>query len=252
MHHPVIKPGAHPREVLEKCGGLYRCPKDPNGKRLGPLVSYTSTYMHAGVRRRFVGDDYADFSKIEQWMAILHDHVAVPLLDEIEARLGRHPYVFCAAPKGGNALASTLAEWAPDNDSRYVFPEKIKLESGVEGERLTRFVFDRHRIDPGDRVIIVDDVCNRFSTMLALTREIENAGGTVEGAACFLNRSMTVKARFQAEGLSIPVIALWNEPMPHYRQDDPQVRDDLVTLERNPKAVMDELVDIMREAKKAA
>ncbi len=57
-----------PLALVERCGGYYKCPKDPSGKRLGPLVGYAGRDAQG---RQFVGDEYFNFAKAERHSPIL-------------------------------------------------------------------------------------------------------------------------------------------------------------------------------------
>ncbi|MBL7058230.1 hypothetical protein ISS03_02730, partial [Patescibacteria group bacterium] len=69
----------------------------------------------------------------------------------------------------------------------------------------------------GDRVIIVEDLCNNFSTTSKLVNLIETLGGVVVGIACILNRS---PGHIWFE---LPVMSVIHKPLPQYKQDDPEV-----------------------------
>lgn len=51
-------------------------------------------------------------------------------------------------------------------------------------------VIDRHDINNGDRVVLVEDLCNNFSTAEKLIQLVEEKSGVAIAIACMLNRSI--------------------------------------------------------------
>jgi orotate phosphoribosyltransferase len=224
---PEIASDASPREILRACDGFYECPKDAAGRRLGPMVGYAA---RDETGRQYVGDVYANFAKIEQWPAILGEYVALPLLDQINDLIEGNRVVYCGAPEGGKALAQELARL---DQCRYVYPDRIvtRLKTDTSREE-TELRMKRHDIYPGDEVVLVEDVCNNFSTTAKLVAEIEAHGGQIQAIACFLNRSLSnphffVRDARDSEAPRIPIIALWPEPMTEYKQSEPRIELDL-------------------------
>lgn len=211
-----IDSGMDPLEILRICGGYYSCPKDADGKRLGPLVGYAGKY---GDSLQFVGDIYANFAAIEKFPPALR-HVAVEISALISTTL-KNVDVFCGAPIGGYSLADALGLAC---DRQVVKAEKkiIKLATSTSREK-SKLVFGRHEIRPDDKVVIVEDVCNNFSTTWELISLIEAAGGMVVDIVCFLNRSLAVNSDFEG----IPVIPLVRLPILQYEQGDPEVLADI-------------------------
>lgn len=216
-----------PLQILGLCGGYYNCPKELNGKRLGPLVGYAGRDSQG---RQFVGDVYVNFAMAERQPFVLSHFVDQLVNEMLTADLlrGEQFTGFCGAPEGGKALAVRLAA---ETGTQYIFPEKkivaLKTETSREKSEL---VFDRHVPDSGDIWWIVEDVCNNFSTTAALIALIESLGARVAGIICFLNRSENVGVRFQPAGdgtPSWPVISVVRQIIPQYTQDDPFVAEDI-------------------------
>ena len=44
MTKVMIAPNGQHMETLRRCGGYYKCPKGPDGTRMGPLVGYAGKY----------------------------------------------------------------------------------------------------------------------------------------------------------------------------------------------------------------
>jgi len=57
--------------TLVNCEGYYSCPTDVEGRPLGPLVRYRGTYEVDGGEEHYVGLEYFNFSKADQWPTIL-------------------------------------------------------------------------------------------------------------------------------------------------------------------------------------
>jgi orotate phosphoribosyltransferase len=220
-------------KVLELCGGLYICPKT-DGQRVGPLVAYRGTYGSG--KKRYVGDLYANCAKVEQWPIIAHE-LAVQLLTRLATKVTSDIDAFCGAPEGGKHLADKLALW---ESARYIYPEK-------KGEELA---WGRHEVQAGDRVVIVEDVANNFTTTEKLVQLIQKAGGTPVAIATYLNRSPTVRDTYTSPGgLALPICALVSEPYPEYEQDHPEVADDIANgnIIWDVKGSWPQLVSAMRK-----
>jgi len=151
------------------------------------------------------------------------------LKDELEnrfdgQRLDSEKLVFVGMPMGGIVLATHLA--LQKHGSRGIFAEKA-------GEEL---VLKRHDLNPGDQAVIVEDVCNNFSTTTKAVNLIKKAGAEVIAVACFLNRSEKTALNLYANpfwpkekpDIVLPVISLVHKPFPQYEQEDSAVADDVV------------------------
>src|SRR3970040_2100331 len=96
--------GTETLEALRLLGGYYECPKDPTGKRLGPLVGYAGKYeADDGSKRQYVGDIYANFAKAEERPRVYQSWADRMKFDvpEVDVLLGM--------PMGGIAVAFALA-----------------------------------------------------------------------------------------------------------------------------------------------
>lgn len=214
-----------PAELLSACGAYYECPKAPDGQRLGPLVGYAGRDEQG---RQFVGDLYINFAAAER-----HGIVLRRLAEELHARLMQSAIGridgYCGAPEGGKALATGLALLG---EGQYIFPEKKVTELATALSReVSELAFIRHQPAEGETWILVEDVCNNFSTTAALAELVERQGARVAGVACVFNRSTIVQDRFVHDSaehrLSFPVVSLVRKPLPQYSQDDPHVAADV-------------------------
>ena len=227
-----------PLDLLKRCGGYYECPKDANGKRLGPLVGYAGRDENGW---QFVGDVYVNFAKAERHAPILKHFARMLYLKTCNYHRGdrlsnflEKLTGFCGAPEGGKALACQLAQasgtLAEEHLSQYIFPEKkiIALATPTSRE-VSELVFDRHEPEAGESWWIVEDVCNNFSTTAKLVALIESYGASVAGILCFLNRSPEINEEFCLRpGLKLPVIALVRKKIEQYRQNNPFVAEDVL------------------------
>lgn len=224
-----------PLEALKLVDGYYNCPKDSDGKRLGPLVGYAGTYIDSsGAEKAYVGDLYANFAKAEQQPMLL-DKIASELSTRIIQFLQKEEYAYIerametakfyiAAPeKGGFAIGMLLARhlrWK----LAYVEKEIIALKTTTEREQ-SKLAFKRHAIEPGSLVMICEDVLNNFSTTKKTVALIESWNSKVVGIAGILNRSINVEDSWGEN--NIPVLSLLRMPAAEYQQDDPRVAADI-------------------------
>lgn len=215
-------------ETLRLCDGYYACPKTPDGKRLGPLVGYAGKYEAPdGQQLQWVGDIYANFAKAEPRTNALN-HFARCLSARIFARITlSDDLIFCGAPIGGYSLAGALGSWL-DLDVIKAEKKVTALATSSSREK-SKLVFARHSVEPGANYVIVEDVCNNFSTTEELIKLICSAGGKVLAITCFLNRSLTVDREYHSAAMpcDIQVISLVRLPIPEYKQDDPAVAEDI-------------------------
>ncbi len=211
-------------EALIACGGFYECPKGENGIRLGPLVGYAGRDKNG---RQFVGDVYINIAALEAYPHVLWS-LSRDLNEKLSSCNSNHTLtdcVFCGAPLGGIVLASMMAGHVC---ARFVYPEKEVLELATkESREKTRVVFKRHEIYKGDKVIIVEDVCNNFSTTKELIELVRESGGHVVKIACLVNRSPEKVFCVRTDTQSIPVVGLLEKAIAQYEQDDLRVIQDI-------------------------
>ena len=218
--------GEPPLELMRRAGAFYECPKDPEGRRLGPLVGYAGR-DHTG--RQYVGDIYVNFAQAERHPSLLatfSQALAASLRERKLDRLLSSSHGFCGAPEGGKAFAYQLAL---DNGKQYIYPEKKTAAVATATSReVSELVFSRHEPGKGENWFIVEDVCNNFSTTSSLVALIESFGASVAGVLCFLNRSGVVEKDYMPRpGLILPVVAVVRRPFQQYAQDDAFVAADL-------------------------
>jgi adenine/guanine phosphoribosyltransferase-like PRPP-binding protein len=230
MKNRIEIAGADHLETLRRCGGYYACPRDANNRRLGPLVGYAGKYDGPLGKMQFVGDVYANFAKAEVYPYVLR-FFAQSLFNRVENVVGfANDDVLCGAPIGGYSLADALGSVM---DIETIKAEKkVTALATADSREKSELVFARHSVEPGKDYIIVEDVCNNFSTTKELIQLIEKHGGRVVAITCFLNRSPSVDNVFSflidgVESGKIPVISIVRKVIAEYRQDDPAVVADI-------------------------
>ncbi len=206
-------------ETLRRCNGYYQCPRAQDGKRLGPLVGYAGKYDDGtGAMKQWVGDVYYNFARAEEFHHVL-DYFGRLLAKIIAAGTETLPDYIIGAPMGGLVIGQAVARHL---DRRYVFIEKKVLAVATEHKREESvLVWGRHEMVPGSTGILVEDVCNNFSTTESVVGLVADNGSEVVGVACELNRAQ------DGNWGSIPVHSLLHIPTAQYRQDDPAVADDV-------------------------
>ncbi|HBA36513.1 TPA: hypothetical protein DCZ15_01410 [Candidatus Falkowbacteria bacterium] len=207
--------GNKPLAVLKACGGYYHSPQDNDGNYIGPLVAYAGTYPTEGGSKNYVGFEYFNFARAEDGV-MSRSYFAQLIINKLEG-LGIIGDVVMGAPMGGILLAGEVGrKW----NRRTIFAEKkiIALADQEKGRKEeSRLIVDRHEIGFRETVIIVEDVCNNFSTTAYLKDLIEARGAVLTAIVCAFNRSG------QNDWKGIPVISAHFIPTKQYRQDDPEV-----------------------------
>lgn len=208
--------------ILKQVEGYYESPKDENGKYLGPLVAYAGTYETPDGPKNKVGFKYFNFAKAESRREprfMFANTISESIINYINDSETPCPAcdVALGAPMGGIFLAETISEII---GCRVAFAEK-KVTALADKENGTKekseLVIDRHDVYVGENVIIVEDVCNNFSTTEKLKVQIEKRGGKLVGIACAINRSG------ETDWEGIPVFSALFIPTEQYTQEDPAV-----------------------------
>lgn len=200
--------------TLRACGGIYETPRDGDGKYAGPLVGYAGTYpVEGGEPEHFVGDVFYNFA-----MAEMFHHVMNLYAVALAGKMTEMPIKvdgFLAAPMGGITFGATLVA---ELDRLFLFAEKSVIAVATEAKReKSKLVMSRHELPPGGHFVVVEDVCNNFSTTAKVRELIEDADSEMAGVACILNRSG------ETEWEELPVMSLMDVPTVQYKQDHPTV-----------------------------
>jgi orotate phosphoribosyltransferase len=138
-----------------------------------------------------------------QCAQVCQDMAAVTRLSELlVAKLGAHPFTTVLAPAmGGLVLGQEVAR---QTGSRYIFAEK---------ENNLLVMRRGFTLQPGERVLIVEDVVTRGGRVLECLDIVRKAGGTPVAIAMLVDRSAGA-ARFD-----VPAISLLELSFPTYPAD---------------------------------
>ena len=221
-----------PYKILVNYDAVYQSPIGANGEFLGPLVGYAGTYTDdQGEKKNYVGSAYFNMAKVEEdafTRRFFADNLARKII------IGNfNPSVLIGAPMGGIIFTVTIADILK---SRATFFEKKESE----------LVFNRHTLKKGDKVILVEDLVNNFSTTNKMIKIVTEMGAEVKAIACIFNRS----PYDNWEG--IPVISVIHKSVPEYKQDDPLVKKliEAGNIVWRPKSKWPRLRAVMEDAEK--
>jgi orotate phosphoribosyltransferase len=233
-----------PLETLIRCGGYYATPKNVSGNRLGPLVGYAGAYLKDGKRCHYVGEEYFNFARVEQHPRVLR-YFAACLAERCantEIGHGFTANTVLAAPMGGIFLGLQVGILL---NARTIYAEKHVVQAATRNEReVSELVLARHKINPDDRVLIVEDVCSSFSTAMLLAEFVAERKANLLAVACAVNRSG------ESSMYGVPVVSVIEQPTKQYRQDDSFVREEVerMNIFWKPKEEWDKLLAVMRRA----
>lgn len=233
----LVRVSADYLEILRRCGGYYGCPKDDTGKRLGPLVGYAGKYDG---EHQWVGEVYFNFAMAEQYPQAMVTF-ATDLGNVMRAQSVEVGH-FLAAPMGGIVFGFNLAQAL---DRRFAFAEKsITAVATADAREVSALTLKRHDIQSGFKVVLVEDVCNNFSTTEKIRVLLEGIGAELTGIVCVLNRSP------ETSWQGVPVMSLLHIPSMQWKQDDPEVADDILAgnVVWKPKMEWDRLAAAMEAA----
>lgn len=216
-----------PLSVLQECGGYYKSPEDENGRHYGPLVAYAGSYdaysgaaqIHTPMIRNFVGFEYFNFAQAEQEPGILN--FFAKLIGEKIKKSGIPCDIVIGAPMGGIMLAKAVGDYL---GIRHIFAEKkVTALANSNQKEKSELVIDRHSLKEGYSAVVIEDVCNNFSTTQKLSDLINAHGAKLSGIACAFNRSG------QDHWQTVPVLSSCFIPTKQYKQEDPEVAEFIKT-----------------------
>jgi orotate phosphoribosyltransferase len=97
--------------------------------------------------------------------------------------------------------------------TRAIFAEEVKAADGTMQRDFRR----GFRIEPGERVLLVDDILTTGGSLLAMIPAVEAAGGEIVECAVLVDRSAGMNALTPpATGRVYPLRALWRLELPTY------------------------------------
>lgn len=167
---------------------------------------------HFGLKSGRHGDAY-----VEKF-AVLSDPAATSELcgfwaAEHRTTAGRRPGVdVVAGPTTGGVILAF--ETGRQLGTRAIFAEEVR-----DGDRPPRREFRRgFRIEPGERVLIVDDILTTGGSVLAMIPAVEALGGEIVGCHVLVDRSGQARATIESpvSGRRYPLRSLWRLSLPTY------------------------------------
>ncbi|MEK7150688.1 MAG: phosphoribosyltransferase family protein [Patescibacteria group bacterium] len=244
MKRPITIVPNDPFETLRLADGYYETP-ERDGKFFGPLVGYAGKYdAPDGSKKQKVGKAYLNFVRAEQEPALLRYYA-----QGIAEKLHRERIsidAFLGAPMGGIKLATVIADIM---GVRSIFAEKVVTRVATESQREeSKLVLGRYEIDKNDHIVIVEDVCNNFSTAAELIDLIRISQGFTAGIACAFNRSDNLRIVAHEPYMVVPVVSFAYKPTKQYTQEEPWVAEAIQTvgLVTKPKHEWQRLEEAMR------
>jgi orotidine-5'-phosphate decarboxylase/adenine/guanine phosphoribosyltransferase-like PRPP-binding protein len=213
-----------PLQTLINCDGYYVSPKDEHGNYIGPVVAYAGTYKDQDEQEKNkVGFEYFNFARAEE-SPVIRDYFARLIVKKISQN-NLQPTLVIGAPMGGLLLAADVARHL---NCRSIFAEKkvtVVADSTHGVKEVSELIIKRHDVLSGDKVLIVEDVCNNFSTTDKLLALIEEVGAEPLAIACAINRSAQniVQINTGESLYPLPVLSSISIPSFQCKQDDKAV-----------------------------
>jgi orotate phosphoribosyltransferase len=119
-----------------------------------------------------------------------------------------------AGPTTGGVILSF--ETARQLGIRGIFAEEVTGADGGKGRAFRR----GFRVEPGERVLLVDDILTTGGSLLAMLPAVEAAGGEILGCHVLVDRSGGLATLTSPEtGRVYPLSALWTLDVPTYEPD---------------------------------
>ena len=123
---------------------------------------------------------------------------------------GRSAIDLVAGPTTGGVILAF--ETGRQLGTRAIFAEEIKGDGPPRREFRRGF-----RIEPGERVLLVDDILTTGGSLLAMIPAVEEAGGEIIECAVLVDRSGGMQSLASpASGRRYPLSALWILDLPTY------------------------------------
>lgn len=214
----------NPLAMLRACGGYYKSPQDEKDNFLGPLVGYAGTYENEkGEKKNFVGYEYFNFAKVEcvrdirtAFASLIIKRIAesdIPKCGDKSPRVD----VLLGAPMGGIMLATQLGHQM-GLDTIFAEKKVVALSGPADEKRaIESLVIDRHDLEPGSRVILVEDICNNFSTTQKIADLLKEKNCELVAVVCAFNRSG------KGTWMGVPIVAACTIEAKQFKQDDLEV-----------------------------
>jgi orotate phosphoribosyltransferase len=153
-------------------------------------------------------DRYIEKFQVMQWPAAVAELCS--LMAERARSTAGTVDVVVGPTTGGVILAYEVARQL---GVRGIFAEQVRAADGSTVRELRR----GFRINPGERVLLVDDVVTTGASLVEMLPPIEAAGGDLVAAVVLVDRSGSLsEVESEASGRRYPVEALWTLALPTY------------------------------------
>jgi orotate phosphoribosyltransferase len=156
------------------------------------------------------GDRYLEKFQVLQWPERVTELCRL-LADAARAAAGSQPIAVVVGPTTGGVLLAY--EVARQLGVRGFFAESVTTPDGTSQREFRR----GFRIEPGERVLLVDDVVTTGASLLEMIPAIEATGGQLVATAVIVDRSGALDALTSpATGKTYKAHALWSLNLPTY------------------------------------
>jgi orotate phosphoribosyltransferase len=131
---------------------------------------------------------------------------------ELRDRAGDARVDLVAGPTTGGVILAF--ETGRQLGTRAIFAEEVRDADGTAHREFRR----GFRIEPGERVLLVDDILTTGGSLLAMLPAVEALGGEIVTCAVLVDRSGggTTTLTSAATGRTYPLRALWHLDLPTY------------------------------------
>lgn len=233
-------------ETFDECGAFYIRKEGTNM----PFVEVAKTYSVDAEERHYVSNQYLNFREALKNLRVLE----ILAQRMVEKLAGLSTTKFFGAPTGGCGLAKRISEIRNQqqggglNTSINTWKTRFNEESdGID--------YQSDQINDGDKIVLVEDVCNQFSTTKEILRLFKKQEKKVKivTVICILNRSENIENILKITDYpdDIPVIYLERMPTVIYKQEDNCVAKAVTAgtkIIKNPKENWKELKEAMWQA----
>jgi orotate phosphoribosyltransferase len=156
------------------------------------------------------GDRYLEKFQVLQWPERVTELCGL-LAAEARAAAGARPIDVVVGPTTGGVLLGY--EVARQLGVRGFFAEQVTNADGTQHREFRR----GFRINPGERVLLVDDVVTTGASLLEMIPAIEASGGELVATAVIVDRSGALDALTSpTTGRTYKAHALWSLNLPTY------------------------------------
>ena len=174
--------------------------RDSGAFREGHFLLKSGRHGDAYVEKFQVLQDPAATSELcALWAARLRDRDGASIVDVV------------AGPTTGGIILAF--ETARQLGVRSIFAEEVRADDGTTHREFRR----GFRIEPGERVLLVDDILTTGGSLLAMLPAVEEAGGEIVECAVLVDRSGGKAALTSpATGRTYSLRSLWQLDLPTY------------------------------------